>query len=162
MGCGEFIGELFRARDITHVEHLQSKNMAEHVILEELYDALLEHVDSIAEMRLARGPVEIEIKSTPAKTNVVAYLEMELIPLIDMAKYKADEKKMNDISAEIDMVKTTVMKKLYKLKNLSKVKAESVDTLEDDDMSQGGILLYKKKCGGGKLNCGGKTIIKRK
>ncbi|MCK5788368.1 MAG: hypothetical protein KAH32_05190 [Chlamydiia bacterium] len=118
MNCGEFIGELFRARDITHIEHLQADKMSEHVILEELYDALLDHVDSIAEMRLARGPVDIKISSIPEKINVLEYLDDVLLPLIDKAKERVDDKGFNDISAEIDMVKTTVMKKLYKLKNL--------------------------------------------
>jgi hypothetical protein len=175
MKCGEFIGELFRARDITHIEHLQSKNMAEHVVLEELYDALLEHADSIAEMRLARGPVPIAIKSIPEETDVKKYLEHELLPQIDAAKEHADEKGMNDISAEIDMVKTTVMKKLYKLKNLvgkehlkslgieggeNKMKEMKVPLKRHksaEDKLDGGIL-YKKKCGGGKIKCGGGKI----
>jgi len=164
MNCGDFIGELFRARDITHIEHLQSDNMGEHVILEELYDALLEHVDSIAEMRLSRGKISINIKSIPEKTDVIDYLENELLPLVDKAKDKADSKGMNDIGAEIDMVKTTITKKLYKLKNLICNKSEHKEkknTSMEEDLVSGGILIYKGKCGG-KAGCGGKAKIKKK
>ena len=171
MNCGEFIGELFRARDITHIEHLQSDAMAEHVVLEELYDALIDHVDTIAELRLARGKVPININSIPAHVNVVRYLSKELIPMVDEAKEMMDSKGFNDISAEIDMVKASVMKALYKLRNLVKKDNDETEMDEprmhkmkhdDGDMVEGG-LLYKKKCGGGKMKCGGgKIMIKRK
>jgi len=150
MNCGEFIGELFRASNICWIEHLQASHMDGHVVLQELYEALDEHKDSIAEMRLARGKVPIPIKNVPEQTDIIDYLENELLPMVDMAKERTDLKGFNDISAEIDMVKTTVMKKLYKLKNLVGEKhLKQVPGKEEtaDDMVSGG-LLYRKKCGG--------------
>jgi len=160
MKCGEYIGELFRARDIAHIEHLQSSNMAEHVVLEELYDALLDHVDSIAEMRLSRGPVPIKINSIPEKTDMIHYLKHELGPMTDKMKDHADVKGMNDISAEIDMIKTTISKKLYKLKNLADV--SNAKAGEHEEHGESTLLRYKNKCGGGKMRCGGKATIKKR
>ena len=144
MKCGEFVGELFRARDIAHIEHLQSNLMAEHVVLEELYDALLDHVDNIAEMRLARGKMPITIKHIPENVNMVEYLEGTLLPMIDKAKEKMDSKGFNDIGAEVDMVKTTVMKKLYKLKNLIPKKGEDVPDDGITEYKHNGGVLYSK------------------
>lgn len=161
MKCGEYIGEILRARDIVHIEHLQSRDMAGHVVLNELYDDLLDHADSIAEMRLARGKVPISIKSIPEEVNIVKYLESEFLPMTDDAKKMADSKGMNDISAEIDMIKTTIMKKLYKLKNLvGKENLGQIKETEESDMMEGGILYKKKKCKGGKLKCGGGKLIR--
>lgn len=160
MNCGSFIGELFRARDIAHIEHLQSKNMASHIVLEEFYDELVDQIDSIAEMRLARGPMQISIKNVPENVKIVKYLEMELVPLVDMAKKRMDSKGFNDISAEIDMVKTNIMKTLYKLKNLvgeHHMSGEHHEEERGEDMMEGG-LLYKKGCKGGKVKCGGGKI----
>jgi len=147
MKCGEYIGELFRARDIMHIAHLQSKSMSEHVVLEELYDALLDHVDAIAEMRLARGPVDIKIPASK-DTDVIKYIEKELLPMTDAAKQKVDSKGMNDIGAEIDMIKTTLTKKLYKLKNLAKTTDKSTDEELEKMMveyKRNGGLLYPHK-----------------
>lgn len=172
MNCGKFIGELIRARDITHIEHLQAKHWGGHMALNEIYEALEGHIDTVAELRLARGPLEIEVNNIPSSICVESYLEGELIPTVDAAKEMMDKKGYNDISAEIDMIKTTVMKGLYKIKNLTgkhkeehkgKHKEEKEDSIYEDDMMQGGLLYSKKKCGG-KAKCGGgklKKIIKK-
>lgn len=160
MNCGKFIGELMRVRDITHIEHLQSKHWGSHMALNEVYEAMEEHIDTVAELRLARGPVKIEVKSIPAQVNIIPYLE-SFVTKLDMAKEMMDSKGYNDISAEIDMIKATAMKGLYKLKNLSKKNRSEEEHSKEEDMVEGGIL-YHKKCKGGKTNRGGKMLIKEK
>jgi hypothetical protein len=44
-----FIAILFGARDVTHRLHLATKSYSAHVALNELYEELLEHTDSLAE-----------------------------------------------------------------------------------------------------------------
>jgi hypothetical protein len=44
-----FIAILFGARDVTHRLHLATKSYSAHVALNELYEELLEHADSLAE-----------------------------------------------------------------------------------------------------------------
>jgi hypothetical protein len=182
MNCGKFIGELFRARDIAHVEHLLANSKAAHELYEELYDGLIEHLDTIAELRLSRGTIEITIPEVESGVNVVEYLEEELLPMIDMAKDKMDSKGWNDISAEVDVLKATVNRILYKLTRLvddDKLgeyfdefdNSTDVDERYDDggktnksgkpktmsksmtkiQTPRGGILVYKNKCGGGKI-----------
>ena len=170
MNCGKFIGELMRARDITHIEHLQAKHWGGHMALNEIYEALEDHIDTVAELRLARGPVDTTIKDIPERVDIVPYLN-ELVDKLDKAKEMMDDKGYNDISAEIDMIKSTVMKGLYKLKNLTKQgkhgkhgkhedKKDRMNEILED--KQAGGILYKKKCKGGKAKCGGgKMLIKK-
>jgi hypothetical protein len=44
------ISQLFAARDTAHLLHLKSRSFAKHLALNDLYDALLEAADSIAEV----------------------------------------------------------------------------------------------------------------
>lgn len=44
-----YLGCLFAARDKAHMLHLATKSFAEHKALNELYDALLDHADKMAE-----------------------------------------------------------------------------------------------------------------
>jgi DNA-binding ferritin-like protein len=150
MKCGEYIGELFRARDILHIEHLLATDMAAHVVLEELYDDILDHADAIAEMRLYRGDVDIIIPGVLKRVNAVTYLEEELLPKTDKAKEHAESKGMNDIAAEIDNVKVTLTKKLYKLKRLTDEYREAGDKKEKQatssngyEVDENGIVEYK-------------------
>lgn len=161
MHCGEFIGELFRARDITHIEHLQSSNWGGHMALNELYTALEDHIDTVAELRLARGKVDIKVPNVPENVDILNYLESELLPKVDEAKEMMNSKGYNDISAEIDIIKTNIMKTIYKLNNLTKEGKNhgKKHGQHDEDLLDGGIL-YKKKCKGGKLKCGGGKINK--
>lgn len=147
MNCGELIGEIFRARDLAHIAHLQSDGMAEHVVLEELYDALLLHADLLAELRLARGPMHLRIKSSGDDVDMVEYMEGELMSAIDDAKERFDENGYNDLSAEIDMVKTTVNKALYKLKNLTgkKGKKSGIEEYKNGGMFYGAPVVDKGK-----------------
>ena len=168
MNCGEFIGELMRARDILHIEHWQSKHWGEHISLEEIYEDLVERMDAVAELRLARGPVDISVEAIPESINIIAYLEDDLVPLIDKAKKRMDDKGFNDISAELDGIKSTVMRGLYKIKNLTKTtkRKKKIDASEDaiaeiteePKMTISVGILYKR---GKKSNSGGKLIIKK-
>lgn len=48
-GCGLLIGELFRARTLAHIAHLDSTSFAEHKALNEFYDSILDLTDTLAE-----------------------------------------------------------------------------------------------------------------
>ena len=134
--CGEYIGELFRAGDLVHITHLQSKDWGEHKILDDLYTEIRDNADSIAELRLARGPMEITTNGIDSSVNIVNYLESEIVPMIDMMKERMDSKGFNDIGATLDNLKVNIMSALYKLKNLSHGESGK-------DKGSGGIL-YKK------------------
>ena len=143
MKCTKLVGELFRARDIIHLEHLYAKKWGSHIILDALYDQVLEGADMIAELALSRGDHKFKIDSIPESTDIVKYLEKELVPLLDEAKEEVDEKGFNDISATIDEVKRDVQSALYKLKNLAKKDGHKKDGHGDEHVEykrQGGVL----------------------
>jgi len=168
--CGAFLGELLRTRDILHIAHLKAKNMAEHTILQDLYEEILDEFDEIAELRLARGRVDIVVEDSDGDIDVVSFLEEDFVPMLDEMKEHADDKGFNDIGAEIDELKSISMHSLYKLKNLADRDNDEDDTDDDDDLVGGGILykrnkknsprLIRSKCGGGKTGrrCGGGKI----
>ena len=154
MECTKLVGELVRARDIIHLEHLYAKKWGSHIILDALYDQVLEGADMIAELVLSRGDHRFKIDSVPESTDIVKYLEKELVPLLDESKDTADEKGFNDISATIDEVKRDVQSALYKLKNLAKKGSNKKDGNDEEHVEykrQGGVLYpgavreYSKK-----------------
>ena len=146
MKCTELVGELFRARDIIHLEHLYSDKWSSHIILDSLYDQVLEGADMIAELVLSRGSSKFKIEKIPESVNIIKYLEEKLVPLLDEAKETADKKDYNDISATIDEVKRSVQSALYKLKRLSK--SHSGEHSGEQGMveykRQGGVLYQNK------------------
>ena len=145
--CGEFVGELFKARDLVHLAHLESNKWGTHIILNDLYDDLLEHADQVAELLLARKSIKITIPASSSGGEITNYLD-RLVTKVDSAKTMADDKGYNDISAEIDGIKITLIKALYKLKKLVQENGE-------EEGSEGGHSEYMRR--GGKI-----THIKKK
>lgn len=47
--CGLLLGELFRARTLAHINHLDTTSFAEHKALNDFYDGILDLTDSLAE-----------------------------------------------------------------------------------------------------------------
>ena len=142
MKCIELVGELFRARDIIHLEHLYANKWGSHIILDSLYDQVLDGADMIAELILSRGEHKFKINKIPESTDIIEYLEEDLVPLLDEAKEEADEKDHNDISATIDEVKRSVQSALYKLKKLSKNNREEHQDNEGVEYKRQGGVLY--------------------
>ncbi|MCK5788090.1 MAG: hypothetical protein KAH32_03780 [Chlamydiia bacterium] len=130
--------------------HLSTRKWGSHIILDELYDSLLDHADTIAELLLARTEANITIPASDGKIDITKYLE-SFVKKSDDAKKAADEKGFNDISAEIDTLKITVMKALYKLKKLVAEKGVSADSLGHSEYMRGG----------GKINMTKPPLLKR-
>ena len=49
MTCGDFIGQLFLARDVAHSVHLNTRSYAKHKALNEFYTKVVELADTFAE-----------------------------------------------------------------------------------------------------------------
>jgi len=47
--CGEFMGQLFFARDAAHREHLRTRSFSQHMALGEFYAAIIGLADTFAE-----------------------------------------------------------------------------------------------------------------
>jgi DNA-binding ferritin-like protein len=113
----KFIGRLFEARDVAHLEHLRVKGpgaYAAHKALNKFYDSLLDLVDGFVESYQGKyGIVNIEIKS-------VKPLEfMEYIQ--ELAKYIEASREMfkeDYLKNQVDELASLTYSTIYKLKFL--------------------------------------------
>ena len=64
--CGEFVGLLFLAREITHRIHLKTLSFAEHKTLNEFYDGIIPLADDFAQQYMGRYGMRLDI---PYVTN---------------------------------------------------------------------------------------------
>jgi hypothetical protein len=64
--CGEFVGLLFLAREITHRIHLKTLSFAEHNTLNEFYNAIIPLADDFAQQYQGRYAMRLDI---PYVTN---------------------------------------------------------------------------------------------
>jgi hypothetical protein len=64
--CGEFVGLLFLAREITHRIHLKTLSFAEHKTLNEFYEGIIPLADDFAQQYMGRYAMRIDV---PYVTN---------------------------------------------------------------------------------------------
>ncbi len=111
----EFVGNLFHCGDTLHLAHLKTTSNAQHMALNDLYDAVRGHADTIAE--LVQGYKGIQNYSIPSSRaeEPVAYLKefrQMVISKQAMFNYAPDiQNKLQDLIGDIT-------KGLYKLENL--------------------------------------------
>lgn len=70
-----FIGTLFQFRDRIHLAHLSTTSYASHIALNDLYEGLLDQIDTLTETAQAEGLLKITIpQSDPSNENVAQEL----------------------------------------------------------------------------------------
>jgi hypothetical protein len=110
----KFIGRLFEARDIAHIEHLKVRSYSAHKALNEFYDSLLDLTDSFVESYQGKyGIVNIEVKSVKP-LEFMEYIE-------EFAKYVESSRdlfKEDYLKNQIDEIASLVYSTIYKLKFL--------------------------------------------
>lgn len=115
----EIIAELLAARDTAHVLHLRTRSFAAHLALNELYDALVDLVDSLTEMYQGKyGIITIGLKTSDYNFNdreAVGFIH-ELAAWAEEAKAKIPQDSF--IQSEWDLVMAAIYKAKYKLENL--------------------------------------------
>lgn len=113
------IAQLFEARDVAHIFHLRTRSFAQHLALNDLYDALLESADAVAEQWQGKyGVMNIKRTSgTFGESDVFAFIK----ELADWAEKIKGELNPTDsaISNEWDNVLAAIYKAKYKLENLA-------------------------------------------
>lgn len=114
------IGQLFEARDIAHIFHLRTRSFAQHLALNDLYDALLESADAVAEQWQGKYGV-MNIKRTTGTFSEVGEASSFVKELAGWAEKIKGELNPTDsaISNEWDNVLTAIYKAKYKLENLA-------------------------------------------
>ena len=119
-GCADFVGMLFLARDVAHSAHLNTRNYAKHIALNEFYDGVIELADKFAEAYQGKygliGP--ISLMSAKKTNNVVDFLEGQVDDLMEM-RYKVVDKECTPLQNIIDEIFGLYYSTLYKLKFLA-------------------------------------------
>lgn len=118
----KIIAQLFVARDISHSLHLKTKSFAIHLALNELYDSLVDLIDSIAEMYQGKyGVMQNTIPDTKfLGQEFGTYSEEEFIKAFTEWTETAKEEIPQDsfILNEWDAVSAAAYKARYKIDNL--------------------------------------------
>ena len=114
------IAQLLAARDTAHTLHLRTRSFAAHIALNELYDALVDLVDSLAEMHQGKyGVMNIGVEIANFNFN-----DREAVPFIQQLAQWAEQSKNaipqdSFIQSEWDLVMAAIYKAKYKLENLA-------------------------------------------
>ena len=120
MTCGDFIGQLFLARDVAHSVHLNTRSYAKHKALNEFYTEVVELADTFAEAYQGKygliGPVELQ--QADETNNVVEFLEDMAQTIMDK-RYDVVEKECTPLQNIIDEILALFYSTLYKLKFLA-------------------------------------------
>ena len=113
----KFIGRLFEARDVAHLEHLRVKGpgaYAAHKALNKFYDSLLDLIDGFVESYQGKyGIVNIEVKSVKP-LEFMEYIQ-ELAKYIEASR---DVFKEDYLKNQIDELTKLTYSTIYKLKIL--------------------------------------------
>lgn len=115
----KIISTLFGARDTAHKLHLASRSFAEHLALGDLYDALLESADSIAEQVQGKyGLMNLpEIVDTEFKSDSASVFVNELAKWAEEARTAFNSEDTHLLN-EWDVVISAIYKAKYKIENL--------------------------------------------
>ena len=109
-------------RDVVHIAHLRTTSYAAHKALGHLYDEVVEHFDSLAELYQGQFGL-VDFKDFSVKVvkpdDIVEYLEDFCGDVIDAKKeFTDDMETMGHLVNELEAVTTTIYSSLYKLKFL--------------------------------------------
>ena len=120
MTCADFIGSLFRARDVAHSVHLNTRSFAKHSALNEFYDGIVDLADKFAEAYQGRhgliGP--ITLMSAKKTGNIIEFLEDSLAD-VEAMRYKVCDKTDTPLQNIIDEIVGLYLQAIYKLKFLA-------------------------------------------
>jgi DNA-binding ferritin-like protein len=116
---GRLIALLFFARDVAHREHLKTTSYAQHVALNEFYEAIVGNADSIAEAYQGRFGIidDIPMITMDLTGDPAAKLE-KILAAFEKIRYTAVEKSDTTIQNLIDEAVAQFLSTLYKLNNL--------------------------------------------
>lgn len=116
---GEFILTLLHAATNTHILHLQTKSFAEHMALNEFYQALPDLVDAVVEAAQGRTGkiIEYPVQYYAPAANGLEELEM-LKDYVDEERHKEGIPQDSEIQNLIDEIASQIDSTLYKLRFL--------------------------------------------
>lgn len=105
---------LLQARTLFHVKHLLSRNFNEHIILNELYDSILERTDQLAEVYQGKYN-DLSINSLPSISMEGDSLQHALEIRKDLEDFRSSEEN-DQINAILDETINDFSRAIYKLR----------------------------------------------
>jgi predicted hydrolase (HD superfamily) len=117
---GRLVAILFLSRELAHRDHLKTKSYAQHIALNEFYDAIVELADKLTEAYQGRhGLIDIPLlKDENHKDNPADMLQSHM-DMVEKLRYTAIEKTDTPLQNIVDEVVGQYLSTLYKLRNLS-------------------------------------------
>ena len=120
----QLINDLFAARDLAHKLHLATKSFAKHLALGDLYDALLETADDIAEVYQGKYGI-MNLGHNTSMFNTPNASTMEPVDFVRSLAIWAEGQKSTFSPADThllnmwDELLSKVYRAKYKLENLA-------------------------------------------
>lgn len=105
---------LLQARTLFHVKHLLSRNFNEHIILNELYDSILERTDQLAEVYQGKYN-DLSINSLPSISMEGDSLQHAIEIRKDLEDFRSSEEN-DQINAILDETINDFSRAIYKLR----------------------------------------------
>ena len=109
-----FLGELFMYRNLIHLAHLNTQSYATHVALNDLYEGLLEHIDTLVETAQTETILNISIPGCNSSEANVSCAN-SLLDCVRSKRYVFPHSFQQNICDEIEELTS---KTIYKLKFL--------------------------------------------
>ena len=114
----ELVSRTFAARDVAHREHHRTSSYAQHVALNEIYDAIIDQIDDIVECYQGQngliGDYQVETSPVP---NITTWLMSEL----DWINTNREDITRGNAALGnlVDGLANIYQRSIYKLANLS-------------------------------------------
>ena len=118
---GELVAQLFLSREVAHRAHLKEKGQgsyARHIALNDFYDAIVEHADSIAEAYQGEYAKLLDIPMLEDDENAIDDIAATLRrhkAWVDQHRYDEVPKEQTSIQNIIDGAVLEYQRVLYKL-----------------------------------------------
>lgn len=111
----QLVSELMQSAVYIHKEHLRTKSFAAHKALNEYYEAIPDHADSIAEQYQGQYGIQNYPDAKLPCNESISYLKT-LAVLVEKTRLACPD---SHIQNQLDEVKSLIYSTLYKLENLA-------------------------------------------
>jgi hypothetical protein len=117
MNAGEFVSELFLARDVAHINHLKTRSYAEHMALGSFYSDVVDLADTFAEAYQGLYSLLTITRITAECGEAFKFLSEQLTE-IAQSRYDICDEEDTALQNIIDEVIALYSSTLYKLRFL--------------------------------------------
>jgi hypothetical protein len=111
---------LFLSRDLAHRDHLKTNSYAQHIALNEFYDAIVDLADKLTEAYQGRHGIidNIPLLKDENPKPIPADMLQNHMEMVEKLRYTAIEKTDTPLQNIVDEIVGQYLSTLYKLRNL--------------------------------------------